>query len=83
MAKVLITESYLAGIANAIRTKTGSSATYTPSEMAEAINIIVAYPEPTGTKSITQNGNGIDVKDYASVDVNVSNTLPSASGVSF
>ena len=29
------------------------------------------YPEPTGTKSITANGTGIDVKDYASADVNV------------
>lgn len=27
--------------------------------------------EPTGTKVITENGNGIDVKDYAFVDVNV------------
>lgn len=29
------------------------------------------YPEPTGTITITQNGSGIDVKDYASADVNV------------
>lgn len=29
------------------------------------------YPEPTGTKTITANGTGIDVKDYASADVNV------------
>lgn len=32
------------------------------------------YPEPTGTKSITSNGTGIDVKDYASADVNVANS---------
>lgn len=30
------------------------------------------YIIPTGTKSITQNGTGIDVSQYASVDVNVS-----------
>lgn len=28
-------------------------------------------PEPTGTKSITTNGDNIDVKNYASVNVNV------------
>lgn len=32
------------------------------------------YPEPTGTVQITQNGVGIDVKDYAEADVAVPNT---------
>ena len=32
---------------------------------------VPSYPEPTGTKTITENGTGIDVKDYADVDVNV------------
>ena len=32
------------------------------------------YPEPTGTKTITENGTGIDVKDYALADVNVPNS---------
>lgn len=32
------------------------------------------YPEPTGTKQITANGTGIDVKDFAEADVNVPNT---------
>lgn len=32
------------------------------------------YPEPTGTKQITANGSGIDVKDYATADVNVPNS---------
>ena len=30
------------------------------------------YIRPTGTKSISSNGTGIDVTEYASVDVNVS-----------
>ena len=29
------------------------------------------YPEPTGTIEITENGEGIDVKDYATADVNI------------
>lgn len=32
------------------------------------------YPEPTGTIQITQNGTGIDVKDYAEADVAVENS---------
>jgi len=36
------------------------------------------YPEPTGTKQITANGTGIDVKDFASADVNVPNTYSAA-----
>ena len=40
MAKVMITESYLEDIADAIREKKGGSDTYTPGEMAEAISSI-------------------------------------------
>ena len=40
MAKVLVTESYLSGIANAIRAKNGLSATYTPAQMAAAITAL-------------------------------------------
>lgn len=37
MSKVLVTESYLTDISNAIRSKNGSSTKYKPSEMAAAI----------------------------------------------
>lgn len=40
MSKVLVTESYLTDIGNAIRSKNGSTAKYKPSEMANAINDI-------------------------------------------
>ena len=40
MSKVAITEQYLTDIADAIRTKTGSSLTIKPSEMASAISDI-------------------------------------------
>ena len=43
MAKVAITEQYLEDIADAIRSKSSSSTTYTPSQMAAAILAI-----PTG-----------------------------------
>ena len=36
------------------------------------------YPEPTGTVQITQNGVGIDVKDYAEADVAVENSYTQA-----
>ena len=37
MSQVLITESYLTGIANAIRGRNGTQNTYTPQQMAGAI----------------------------------------------
>lgn len=40
MAQVLITESYLDDIADAIRDKNGSEDTYTPAQMATAIENI-------------------------------------------
>lgn len=40
MSKVLVTESYLTDIGNAIRYKNGSTSQYKPSEMAGAINDI-------------------------------------------
>lgn len=62
----------LTTIANAIRAKGGTSGQFSfPAGMVSAINAILTGITPIGTKSITSNANGIDVTDYACVDVNV------------
>lgn len=77
MSKVLVTESYLGGIADAIRLKNGASTTYRPGDMAAAIEALdTSGIHPTGTKNITQNGTH-DVTQYASADVNVQPNLQS------
>ena len=77
MSRALITESYLTGIANAIRAKLGAQDTYTPPQMAAAIESIpTGGITPTGTKNITQNGTH-DVTQYASANVNVQPNLQS------
>ena len=55
MSRAMITESYLSGIANAIRTKNGSSDEYTPAQMAVAIGQIHGNPV-NQEKTVTQNG---------------------------
>lgn len=40
MAKVLVTESYLSDIADAIRAKNGTASTYTPAQMAAAVTAL-------------------------------------------
>lgn len=48
MAKVLVTDTYLTNVANAIREKNGETTTYKPSEMATAItNIATGVTPPT------------------------------------
>lgn len=80
MAKVLVTEDYLEDIADAIRGKNGSIATYKPEDMAQAIEDLDNYPEPTGTKAISANGL-VSVKDYEFANVNVESSFtPSDEG---
>ena len=53
MAKVMITESYLEDIADAIREKKGVSTTYYPSQMAEAISTIVGGTPVINSLNVT------------------------------
>ena len=75
MAKVLVNESSLTGIADAIRGKNGSTDTYKPSEMAAAITAISGGGEPIiEALEATSNGtytapDGVD--GYSPVTVNV------------
>ena len=79
MARVLVTESYISDIASAIRSKNGQSASYTPSQMASAINsIISAGALSIISKSIFSNGTysaeGDNADAFSSVVVDVPNT---------
>lgn len=68
-----VLDAALEDIADVIRNKTGISGTFdfpSPNDLADAIDFYLMMP--TGTKSITENGTGIDVASYSKVDVNVS-----------
>lgn len=74
MANVLVEETSLENIADAIRSKNGLTTKYKPSEMADAISAISGGGiTPTGTKQITTNGTH-DVTNYASAQVAVPNS---------
>ena len=76
MANVLVNETSLEDIADAIRAKLSSSDTYKPSEMATAIGSISGGGiTPTGTKQISISSNGTtteDVTNYANAEITVS-----------
>lgn len=84
MANVLVNESSLQDIADAIRDKLSVETTYKPSEMAAAIGTIGSGITPAGTKqiSITENGTTTeDVTSYASAEITVN--VPSGGGGGF
>ena len=64
MAKVLVSESNLTNIANAIRSKNGSSNTYTPAQMGPAILAI-----PTGGGSSTLWNINITQSEHQTISV--------------
>lgn len=77
MSKVLVAESSLESIADAIRTKNGTENTYKPGQMAAAIEALPGQSTLV-SKSITQNGSydpeDDDADGYSAVTVNVPNS---------
>jgi hypothetical protein len=70
MGDRLIKESTLVGIADAIRSKKGSTAKIDPSKFASEISSISTGITPSGEANITKNGT-YNVINYASAKVNV------------
>lgn len=85
MPQVLVTDTYLTAIGDAIRYKNGSQEDYLPSEMAPAIRAITGVPEgyllPSGTFEISSNGE-YDIGQYKNVRVNFTPTVTPAGHVS-
>lgn len=63
MSKVLVTESYLTGIGDAIRNKNGSTTKYKPSEMADAINDITTQDNTVLNSILDRSISGDYVND--------------------
>lgn len=69
MSKVLVTESYLEDIADAIRSKNGLTDTYTPAEMASAISDISDGGTPTlQSKTVTYTPTTTAITDTITAD---------------
>jgi len=68
MGNKLYEENSISAIASAIRSKLGTEDTYKVSEMADAISSILV---PSGKITITENETGINITQYATLDVNV------------
>ena len=90
MAKVMITESYLEDIADAIREKKGVSTTYYPSQMAEAISTIDGGGTPVinslnitpSTSQQTFDSSSVDGYKPVTVAAMPSMTLPTSAAAS-
>lgn len=77
MSNFIATGDDLTAVANAIRTKGGTSGKLVfPNGFIQAIQNIITGIVPTGNKEITENGNNIDVTNYATVSVNVPSSGP-------
>ncbi len=75
MSKVLVTESYLTDIGNAIRTKTKSTTKYRPSEMARAIDSIAGGDPAIVVNSESAWRYTTSQKEHENLTVNVGNEL--------
>ena len=75
MSKVLVTESYLTDIGNAIRAKNKSTAKYKPSEMAEAIGSIVDGDPAVVVNSDSAWKYSITQKEHENITVDVSSLM--------
>lgn len=75
MSKVLVTESYLTDIGNAIRAKTKGTTKYKPSEMAKAIDSISGGDPTVVVNSDSAWKYSITQKEHENITVNVSPKL--------